>query len=47
MAAVRLANLKKLFPMTRGEMKRRQINIPTPSCENRKKNVDGIMDEME
>src|SRR5215831_6765326 len=42
-AAVRLANLKKLFPMLRGEMKRRVSIIPTPSWENKKKNVDDII----
>jgi hypothetical protein len=42
-AAVRLANLKKLLPITRGEMKSRQSNMPTPSWEKRKKNVDEII----
>src|SRR5439155_108542 len=41
-AAVRLANLKKLFPMLRGEIKRRLHAMPTPSSEKRKKNVEGI-----
>jgi len=43
MAAVRLANLKKLLPITRGEMKSRQSNMPTPSWENKKKKVDEII----
>src|SRR5262249_49082447 len=42
-AAVKLPNLKKLFPMLRGEMKRRVNIIPTPSWENKKKNVDDII----
>ena len=47
MAAVRLANLKKLFPIARGEMKSRQINMPTPSWEKRKKNVEEIIIQRE
>src|SRR5438105_3151517 len=43
-AAVRLANLKKLLPMLRGEMKSSVSIMPTPSCENRKKIVDEITD---
>jgi hypothetical protein len=42
-AAVRLANLKKLLPMLRGEMNRSDSIMPTPSCENRKKNVEEII----
>src|SRR5262245_19068924 len=41
-AAVRLANLKKLFPMVRGEMNSSPRSMPTPSCENIKKKVDEI-----
>src|SRR5260370_18650718 len=42
-AAVRLANLKKLFPMLRGEMKSNVSIMPTPSWEKRKKNVEEII----
>ena len=42
-AAVRLANLKKLFPTLRGEMKSSVSIIPTPSWEKRKKNVEEII----
>src|SRR2546422_1746290 len=42
-AAVRLANLKKLFPMLRGEMKSSVSIMPTPSWENRKKKVEEII----
>src|SRR5215813_1027091 len=46
-AAVRLANLKKLLPMLRGDMKSSVSIMPTPSCENRKKNVDEITNILE
>src|ERR1043165_3134966 len=46
-AAVRLANLKKLFPMLRGEMNRRVSIIPTPSWENKKKKVELIIDPID
>src|SRR5207244_1056971 len=42
-AAVRLANLKKLFPMLRGEMNSRVSIMPTPSWEKRKKKVEEII----
>src|SRR5438552_392484 len=42
-AAVRLANLKKLLPMLRGEMKSSVSIMPTPSWENRKKKVEEII----
>ena len=42
-AAVRLANLKKLFPMLRGEINSSVSIIPTPSWEKRKKNVEEII----
>src|SRR5215472_1659113 len=42
-AAVRLANLKNEFPMLRGEMKSKVTIMPTPSWENRKKNVEEII----
>src|SRR5262245_48099060 len=45
-AAVKLANLKKLFPMVRGEMNNSVNIMPTPSCEKRKKNVDEIIFEL-
>src|SRR5215475_10526183 len=44
-AAVRLANLKKLFPILRGEMNRRISIMPMPSCEKRKKKVDEIISD--
>src|SRR5262249_37448138 len=42
-AAVWLANLKKLLPMLRGEMKSSVSIMPTPSWENRKKKVEEII----
>ena len=45
-AAVKLANLKKLFPMLRGEMNRSVSSMPTPSWENKKKNVEEIIVSM-
>ena len=43
MAAVLLANSKKLGPMTRGEMNSSVPSMPTDNCENKKKNVEEII----